>query len=85
MNHIICDFHPFTMNQNILVYMNGECVKTVSVTVDRVVDTVNGLCKQYGIHQIDLCGNQNYLERYKNLLNAKFDLDDETTINIIER
>lgn len=84
MNHIIVDFQPFTLKQNVLVYVDGECVKQTAVEVDQITDVVTGLSKQYNIKQIDLCGNENYLSKFKaNMLN-KFE-DDDCEINIIQR
>lgn len=83
MNHIICVFRPFTMNQNVMVYINGECVKTVSVDVDRIIDVVNGFKNQYNIDKIELCGNQSYLSKFQAEMNSKF--GNSCEINVIKR
>jgi hypothetical protein len=84
MSHIICDFRPFDMNQGIMVYVNGECVKSLSVGINQVTNVVNTLKNQYNIKQIDLCGNESYLSKFKaNMLN-KFE-DSDCEINIIQR
>lgn len=84
MNHIIVDFQPFTLKQNVLVYVDGECVKQTAVEVDQITDVVTGLSKQYNIKQIDLCGNENYLFKFKANMRNKFENSDYE-INIIQR
>lgn len=83
MNHIIVDFQPFLAQQNIMVYIDGVCEKQIQVEIDRIVDAVNGLRKQYNINQIDLCGNQNYLTNFRTKMNNKF--EDNCEINIIKK
>lgn len=65
MDHIIVNFCPFTMNQNVLVYQNGVCVEQLSLPIERIKDSVFGLKNKYNISQIDLCGNQDYLSKIK--------------------
>lgn len=84
MNHIVVSLQPFTLKQNIFVYINGACIKQTSVEVDRIVDVVNGLSKQYNIKQIDLCGNQDYLLHFQTEMDSKF-ANNEYNIEIIRR
>ena len=84
MDHIIVDFQPFTLKQNILVYVDGACVKQTAVEVSRIADVVNGLSKQYNIKQIDLCGSQDYLSRFQAEMNSKF-ASNEYNIEIVRR
>lgn len=72
MNHIIVDFQPFVLKQNVLVYKEGVCIDQVLVEAEHVTDAVNALSKQYDIKQIDLCGSRNYLSRYQKEMYSKF-------------
>lgn len=84
MTHIVCDFRPFDMNQGIMVYRDGECVKSLSVGVNQIVNVVNSLKNQYNVEQIDLCGNEHYLSKFKADMLSKFN-DNNCEINIIQR
>lgn len=84
MNHIIVDFQPFTLKQNVLVYVNGECVKQTAVEVDQITDVVTGLSKQYNIKQIDLCGNENYLFKFKTQISTEFS-DNPIEVDIVKK
>lgn len=84
MDRIIVDFRPFTLGQGIMVYQDGNCTEHVKVSVDEIPDTVNGLREKYNINQIDLCGNADYLSRFKAELSLKFG-ENKAEINIIGR
>lgn len=84
MDHIIVNFQPFVLKQEVLVYVNGECVKQTAVEVNRITDVVNGLSKQYNIKQIDLCGSQDYLSRFQAEMNSKF-ANNECNVEIVRR
>lgn len=84
MGHIIVNFQPFVVEQEILVYTNGECVYQAKVEIDRVPSVVKGLKNKFNIDKIDLCGNSQYLSRFKAELGSEFD-NDETEITIYQR
>lgn len=65
MNHIIVNYRLFTTNQNVLVYSNGECIYQCEVPLNQVNNTVASLRKQYDVKRIDLCGNGDYLQKFK--------------------
>lgn len=72
MNHIIVDFRPFALEQNIQVYVNGECVRTAKVDIGRITDVCYGFCHEYNIDKIDLCGSTDYLKKFQSELGTKF-------------
>ena len=37
--HIVCCIHPFVVNQEIDVYQDGECIKTVNCTFEQLEDS----------------------------------------------
>lgn len=84
MNHIAVNFQPFTLKQNVFVYIDGACVKQTAIEIDRVVDVVNGLSKQYNIKQIDLCGSQDYLSYFQAEMDSKF-ANNEYNVEIVRR
>lgn len=83
-NHIIVQFEPFDIQQQIMVYIDGKCVSHSYTTVDKIVDTVDALKIEYNINQIELYGYHDYLTRYKALMKTKFN-DNNCKIDIIER
>ena len=83
MNHIVVDFRPFVMSQNVMVYINGECKEVVGASLDDVVQVVNALCSKYNINQVDMCGNTDFLSKYKKeLMTTQYG---NINVDIIER
>lgn len=82
MNHIVTNIHPFVIEQEVCVYQNGECVKTVKCALDDLEKTCIALCKEYNIHTIDTKGGQLYAMKIKEHINAKFDLNEDIEVNI---
>ena len=80
MNKVIVFFQPFSLMQNIVVYKDNEMVHTTQVEVERVPNVVKGLCSQYDIKDVDLKGNQEYLEKYKAIILTDYNL---LNVNII--
>ena len=75
--HIVCNIHPFVLEQEVNVYDNGECIKTAKCTLDNLEENISSLINMYNIKQIDLAGNQLYnLKVKENLLSSKYDLND---------
>lgn len=61
MDHIVATIHPFVIEQEVCVYQNGECVKTVKCNLDDVHKVCMKLCKEFDIHTVDIGGhNQLY-------------------------
>ena len=63
--HIVCCIHPFVVTQEIDVYQNGECIKTVKCALDQLEDTIVELGMKYNINKIDLKGGQLYSLKIK--------------------
>lgn len=84
MANIIVDYRPFTLAQEIFVYDNGVCVELLQAPIDKIPDTISGLQNRYDIEQINLCGNQDYLSRFKAELGLKF-ANKNVKINIISK
>lgn len=83
-SHIIVQFEPFDIQQQIMVYENGECVSHSYATIDKIVEVVDVLKAKYNIKQIELYGYRDYLARYKALMKTKFN-DNDCKIEIIGR
>ena len=73
MANIIVNYRPFTITQEIFIYDNGVCVELLQAPIDKIPDIVSGLQSRYNIEQINLCGNQDYLSRFKAELSLKFE------------
>ena len=84
MANIIVNYRPFTLEQEIFVYDNGVCVELLQAPIDKIVDIVSGLQSRYNIEQINLCGNQGYLSRFKAELSLKF-ANSNVEINIVSK
>lgn len=80
MNKVIVFFQPFSLMQNIVVYKDNEMVHTTQVEIERVPNVVKGLCSQYDVKDVDLKGNQEYLEKYKAIILTDYNL---LNVNII--
>ena len=84
MVNIIVNYRPFTVTQEIFIYDNGVCVELLQAPIDKIVDIVSGLQSRYNIEQINLCGNQDYLSRFKAELSLKF-ANNNVEINIVSK
>ena len=80
MNKVIVFFQPFSLMQNIVVYKDNEMVHTTQVEIEKVPNVVKGLCSQYDVKDVDLKGNQEYLEKYKAIILTDYNL---LNVNII--
>lgn len=77
MDHIVASIHPFVVEQEVSVYKDGECVKTVQCTLDNIKEVCYSLCKEYNIPQLDLCGtNQLYTLHIKEELEVSNKFED---------
>lgn len=84
MNSIVVAFQPFSVNQNVIVYSDGDILEEFSVEMDKIVDVISGLKKQYNSTNIDLIGSEDYLTHFKTRLLSKF-AEEPAQINIISR
>lgn len=85
MDHIIVIFHPFEVEQEVMVYQRGECVKQAHPCLNDVINIVHGLNEQYHADRIELCGNPAFVRKYVKDLKTTFALDKHPTIEIIPR
>ena len=84
MANIVVNYRPFTLAQEIFVYDGKSCVESLEALVDEIADIESGLQSRYNIEQINLCGNQDYLSRFKAELGLKF-ANSNIEINIISK
>lgn len=84
MANIIVNYRPFTLAQEIFVYDDKSCIESLQAPIDRIPDIVSGLQSKYNIEQINLCGNQDYLSRFKAELGLKF-ANSNIEINIVSK
>ena len=84
MANIVVNYRPFTLAQEIFVYDDKSCVESLQAPIDGIPDIVSGLQSRYNIEQINLCGNQDYLSRFKAELGLKF-ANKNVKINIISK
>ena len=84
MANIVVNYRPFTLAQEIFVYDGKSCVESLQTPIDGIPDIVNGLQNRYNIEQINLCGNQDYLSKFKAELGLKF-ANSNIKINIISK
>ena len=59
-------FQPFVFEQVILVYENGILIDTRKESIERISSVLRDLSSQYGISNIQLIGNQDYLGHMQN-------------------
>ena len=84
MVNIVVNYKPFTLAQEIFVYDGKNCVESFQAPIDRISDIVSGLQSRYNIEQINLCGNQDYLSKFKAELSLKF-ANSNIEINIVSK
>ena len=84
MANIVVNYRLFTLVQEIFVYDNGVCVELLQAPIDKIPDIISGLQSRYNIEQINLCGNQDYLSRFKAELSLKF-ANSNVEINIVSK
>ena len=84
MANIVVNYRPFTLAQEIFVYEGKNCIESLQAPIDEIPDIVSGLQSRYNIEQINLCGNQDYLSRFKAELSLKF-ANSNVEINIVPK
>lgn len=74
MNHVVVYIHPFTLDQEVGAYVNGECIQSVKCKIDEIDKTCIALCEKYNIEQVDIAGSQAYAARVRDkIVENKFD------------
>ena len=76
MNHVVAIIHPFVVQQEVDVYMNGECVKTVPCNLNDLDKVCYNLCKEYNINQLDLKGQDQYALHLRDKLTSSTEYED---------
>ena len=85
MANILVNYSLFTSGQKIYVYDDDKnCVESLQVPINKISDVIGDLQNRYDIEQINLCGNQDYLSRFKAELGLKF-ANSNVEINIISK
>lgn len=84
MDRILVNFEPFTANQIIYVYQEGAVTRITAATVDNLTSVLKSLSTQYNISHIDLCGNNDYLSKFKTQINTEFS-DNPIEVDIIKK
>lgn len=80
--HIVCCIHPFIINQEVDVYQNGKCIKTVNCTLDTLESTLIELGVKYNINIIDIKGGQLYALKIKENLEMNKYANNKFEVNI---
>ena len=83
--HIVVPYQMFDGEQNIIIYENGECIKTDYVATGSLREALYAMCKEdTNIKRIDIVGNKNYLDKIRKDMKTKFDISN-VEVKIIER
>ena len=80
--NIVVIFHPFEIEQEVMVYSHGECVKTMHPALNNTVKTICSLNDTYHADRINLCGVPSFINKYVKELRSNF--SNSPTIEIIE-
>ena len=72
MNKITVMFHQFILKQDIILYNGDKIINKFAVDLDKIVETIIILQKQYNLSEINLCGNSAFISKFKNKLINKF-------------
>lgn len=83
MDYIVVMFHPFEIEQEVMVYQHGECIEQMHPCLNDITKAICGLNQQYHTDRIELCGNPSFVARYVKEL--KSDFSNMPTIEIIPR
>ena len=68
MKKIVTMLQPFTINQNIIVYENGNKIDLIEVNMDNINEAILNLVEKYNIKQIDFVGAKQYAKGIGNQL-----------------
>lgn len=82
---IIVNYSPFTLDQTVHCWVNGDCTEVRRCAIHEIPSTVNALRRKYQIQKIELVGPREYVEGLqKDFVNSTFDFKD-CEISIINR
>lgn len=85
MDRIVVDFQPFALNQTVVVWANEEQKELVTVPYEKVADTVTAFRATYGINDIVLFGNKDYLTQFRDRIGGAEYAMGTLNIEIMER
>ena len=72
-NYIMASIKPFVMKQEVSVYLNDNCQKTVYCTIDDIEKTIAELADAYDIQQVDIIERADmYSTRIKDHLTTQY-------------
>lgn len=63
--HIVATIHPFVREQEIYVYIDGECVTITKCIIDDMCEKIYELCEKYDINRVDFQGGQLYSLKFR--------------------
>lgn len=72
MDYIVAIFHPFDLEQEVMVYQHDECIRQIHPCLNDTVKTICGLNQQYHTDKIELCGNPSFVNKYVRELKSNF-------------
>lgn len=81
-SHITAFIRTFILEQEVNVYQNGECIRTVKCTLDDMEKVINSLMKEYNISQVDIAGNSAYALKLKDHLQTKYSKLEDLNITV---
>lgn len=69
-NYVVGTIHPFVLGQEILVYIDSQCIQVVECTLENMNEKVYQLCEKYNINKVCFVGGQLYALKFKDELVA---------------
>ena len=83
MKKIVSVIKPFTYNQNVFVYENGNKIETTITNLDNLSNTLFELIDKYNTNEINLIGNLKFSKGIKEKIeNAEMTKYNDNKINI---
>lgn len=83
MKKIVSVIKPFTYNQNVFVYEDGNKIETTITNLDNLSNTLFELIDKYNINEINLIGNLKFSKGIKEKIeNAEMTKYNDNKINI---
>lgn len=63
--YVIATIHPFVFGQEVMVYIDKECVRTIECTLNTMPKMIYKLCEEYDINDVRFFGGQLYALKFK--------------------
>jgi len=77
---IVTSIHPFVLKQEVSVYEDNKCIKSIMCNLDDIENTIETFVKEYDIDTINI-QNKEYGTKIKDHLVSKY-TDKSLNINI---